>query len=185
MNKQKSNLRVRLQNKIHTAVLNLSFTFPCLIILSSLGACVSQPKIMPPSIESHQGQSTTQPTFNQSKYLCSATHQHQGQVIGDGHCVSLIKQCSNAPHTSLWLRGSQVLSLKPGSIKEGSIIATFKNGKYPNKSGYHAAIYIEHTSNGIWVWDQWVGMPVHKRFIRFRNDNASASNTAQAYSLVE
>jgi len=77
-----------------------------------------------------------------------------------------------------------VLSLAQGSIKPGSIIATFKKGVYPSKTGYHAAIYIKHGEDGIWVWDQWVGKPVHKRLIRTRYDNATASNTAQAYSLV-
>ena len=77
------------------------------------------------------------------------------------------------------------MSSPPDSIAAGTIIATFKNGKYPSVSGYHAAIYISHNEQGIWVWDQWVGKAVHKRLIRFRHDNAPASNTAQAYSIVK
>jgi len=79
----------------------------------------------------------------------------------------------------------KVLSLPSGSISPGSIIATFKNGNYPNVTGYHAAIYISHDKNGIWVWDQWVGKPVHKRLIRIRKDKATASNSAQEYRLVK
>lgn len=113
--------------------------------------------------------------------ICNNAADYQGQVIGDGHCVSLIKQCANAPQTIDWKPGKKVLGQK---LAPGSIIATFKNGKYPNKRGYHAAIYIDQTPQGIWVWDQWVGKPVHKRLIRFRKDKASASNTAQAYRVV-
>jgi len=60
----------------------------------------------------------------------------------------------------------------------------FKNGHYPNNAGHHAAIYIKQTNKGIWVWDQWLGTPVHKRLIRIRNDNASPGNTAQEYKVV-
>ena len=52
-------------------------------------------------------------------------------------------------------------------------------------TGYHAAIYIRHDQNGIWVWDQWVGKPVHQRLIRIRYDQATASNSAQAYRIVK
>lgn len=119
---------------------------------------------------------------SRSALICSNALDYAGQVVGDGHCVSLIKQCANAPHTSEWRPGKKV---RGKNLQQGSIIATFKNGKYPNKAGYHAAIYIEQTNDGIWVWDQWVGKPVHKRLIRFRNDRASASNTAQAYRVVK
>jgi len=70
-------------------------------------------------------------------------------------------------------------------LPEGTIIATFKNGRYPSKHGHHAAIYISHSKDGIWVWDQWRGKPVHKRFIRAREDGADAGNTAQAYRIVQ
>lgn len=69
-------------------------------------------------------------------------------------------------------------------LTSGTIIATFKNGRYPSVSGYHAAIYIEHNESGIWVWDQWRGKAVHKRFIRIRLDGASANNSAQDYRVV-
>jgi len=70
------------------------------------------------------------------------------------------------------------------TLEPGSIIATFEGGRYPNRRGHHAAIYIEQDENGIWVWDQWVGKAVHKRLIRWRDDSAPASNTAQAYRVV-
>lgn len=120
-------------------------------------------------------------TSSSASLICANAADYQDQVVGDGHCVSLIKQCTNAPQTTQWQAGKKVLGQ---ALAPGSIIATFKNGKYPNKRGYHAAIYIEQTPQGIWVWDQWVGKPVHKRLIRYRKDKASASNTAQAYRVV-
>lgn len=116
-----------------------------------------------------------------NNYICNNAGQYQGRVIGDGHCVSLIKHCSGAPNTVEWRAGE--LAWK-NRIAPGTIIATFKNGRYPNITGYHAAIYIEQDSRGIWVWDQWLGKPVHKRLIRWRNNGATDGNTAQAYRTV-
>ena len=153
----------------------------------ALSACISNTstqqknKAPQPSYSKNQQQNTP----DAAKYICHQPSKDLGQVVGDGQCVSFIKQCSSAPRTHLWTPGKKVLSLPEGAIKPGSIIATFKNNKYPNVTGYHAAIYIEHNENGIWVWDQWIGKPVHKRFIRTRHDNATASNTAQAYRLVQ
>lgn len=115
-------------------------------------------------------------------YVCDNAASYKGKTVGDGHCVSLIKTCSEAPHTKHWKQGAKVLNQT--KLTPGTVIATFKNGRYPNKTGWHAAIYISHDSDGIWVWDQWKGKPVHKRLIRIRNDRAAAGNTAQKYSLV-
>jgi hypothetical protein len=114
--------------------------------------------------------------------ICQSAASYKDLVVGDGHCVSLIKQCTGAPPTGNWRAGASVLN---SSLPSGTIIATFNNNRYPNRTGYHAAIYIKHDQNGIWVWDQWVGKPVHKRLIRIRNDNDSAGNTAQAYKVVK
>lgn len=120
---------------------------------------------------------------NQTKTtnFCLNAGLYEGKVIGDGHCVSLIKYCSNAPNTDQWYPGEIVWQ---NEIKPGSIIATFKNNRYPNITGYHAAIYISQDASGIWVWDQWQGKPVHKRLIRWRNDGATNNNTAQSYRTV-
>lgn len=116
-----------------------------------------------------------------SDLICPNAKRFRGQIIGDGHCVSLIKRCTGAPSTMHWRAGSPVLG---NTLEPGSIIATFEGGRYPNRRGHHAAIYIEQDENGIWVWDQWVGKAVHKRLIRWRDDSAPASNTAQAYRVV-
>lgn len=137
------------------------------IIMLALGGCVHAPE-----------------PKSKSSYRCDSAHQLADRVIGDGQCVSLIKRCSGAPNTVLWKPGRKVLNHTMGDIPIGSIIATFRNGRYPSRQGYHAAIYISHDQQGIWVWDQWVGKAVHKRFIRTRSDRADPSNSAQAYRLV-
>ncbi|MBL4673685.1 MAG: BPSL0067 family protein [Arenicella sp.] len=116
-----------------------------------------------------------------SQLVCQSASNYKDRVVGDGHCVSLIKRCAGAPPTTRWRAGASDLT---SDLPSGTVIATFKNNRYPNSSGHHAAIYIQHDENGIWVWDQWIGKPVHRRLIRTRNDNASAGNTAQAYRVV-
>ena len=142
-----------------------------LFIIAVLSACVSTTK------------SVSKPHENRSAHtlICRSASAYENQVVGDGHCVSLIKQCSPAPLTDQWRPGARVLDSQP---RPGTVIATFKNGRYPNKTGHHAAIYIKHDSSGIWVWDQWLGKPVHKRLIRFRDDNVNPGNTAQKYRVV-
>lgn len=120
-----------------------------------------------------------------TQFRCQKPQRLIDQVVGNGHCVALIRECSNAPHTSTWRPGLRVMSLKSHQVKTGSIVATFLNGKYPNKTGWHAAVYISHDKQGIWVWDQWLGKAVHKRLIRSNNDKATASNQAEEYRLVE
>ncbi len=115
------------------------------------------------------------------RYMCPEAAHYESQVVGNGHCVSLIQLCSGAPLTRHWREGP---SVRGASIKAGAVIATFENERYPNKAGWHAAIYISQDEQGIWVWDQWVGKPVHKRLIRFRNGRGTANNDGDAYSIV-
>ncbi len=121
--------------------------------------------------------------INHGDLVCNTPDRFKGQVIGDGHCVSLIKHCTQAPVTSRWRPGDSVIGSK---VLPGTVIATFKNGRYPNVTGHHAAIFIEQDDRGIWVWDQWLGKPVHKRLIRKRPINeATPGNTAQFYRVVK
>ena len=118
---------------------------------------------------------------NQTQLICKNAERFQGQVIGDGHCVTLIKLCSNSPNTKQWRAGKKVFG---ADLASGTVIATFKNDRYPSKTGYHAAIYIDQDKDGIWVWDQWVGKPVHKRLIRWRQ-YGPASNNGNEYKVVK
>jgi len=123
--------------------------------------------------------------------ICKSPHLYANKVVGDGHCVSLIKRCSYSADNPKWINGNTdewrpskfVLNLKE-QLPLGTIIATFENNRYPNRTGHHAAIYISHDASGIWVWDQWQGKAVHRRLIRTRTDKASAGNTAQQYRVV-
>jgi hypothetical protein len=118
-------------------------------------------------------------------YVCQNPSRFANKVVGDGQCVSFIKSCSSAPNTTNWRPGAKVLDYPSNGLAKGTIIATFKNGRYPNKNGYHTAIYLRHDQSGIWVWDQWLGKPVHQRLIRIRHDHAEPANTAQAYRVVQ
>ena len=59
---------------------------------------------------------------------CKLAHTFEHKVVGDGHCVSLIKACSGAPDTVHWRPGERVIESKP---TPGTVIATFDNNHYP------------------------------------------------------
>ena len=150
------------------------------ILILGLGALLfSACQYRPARSQSEPDESIS--TGSLTPFICPDAGRYAGQVVGDGHCVSLIKLCSGAPHTNAWKPGPRVM---PNRLRPGTIIATFENGRYPSYTGYHAAIYISHDEDGIWVWDQWIGKPVHRRLIRTRHDGAPASNTAQEYRIV-
>jgi len=159
------------ENKPQGLVFNGFRVLITFVALASLSSCVSTP-----NSTSNKIRKSLTPDL-----ICQSAASYANQVVGDGHCVSLIKRCSGAPRTEVWRPGSPVLN---SNLPPGTIIATFKNGRYPNQTGHHAAVYIEQDHRGIWVWDQWIGKPVHKRLIRIRDDSANPGNTAQAYKVV-
>lgn len=80
-------------------------------------------------------------------------------LAGGGNCVDLIKAVvpglKGFP-TSTWRQGARVLDIR--ALLPGTAIATFENGRYPNRShGNHAAIFLAHAGASIWVVDQWKG----------------------------
>ena len=113
--------------------------------------------------------------------------------IGNGQCVDFVRTCSGAPHTRHWkpgaalyqTQGGKARALHQNRIDAGTLIATFEHGKYPNRRGHHAAVYISHDDRGIWVYDQFLGKATSKRFIRVRYDEAYPSNTAQRYHIIK
>jgi len=111
-----------------------------LTLLSIISACATSPTTKLRKIPS----SNATPKKILSKNLvdpdltlfnCANVHIYEHTVVGDGHCVSLIKQCSGAPNTSHWRPGPLV---NESDVAKGTIIATFQNGRYPNRTGYHA-----------------------------------------------
>ena len=78
-------------------------------------------------------------------------------VLGDGNCVMIVKMAVpgliDRP-TSQWREGRKVVGST--GIARGTAIATFENGRYPNRSsGNHAAIFLSYAGASIWVLDQW------------------------------
>src|SRR4051794_14332315 len=111
-----------------------------------------------------------------------------GRVVENGHCVKFVQAAAGAPRTSGWRPGRLVYG--DSKIAPGTAIATFEtDGSYTSATGNHAAIYISQDANGIWVYDQWRGQPVHKRLIRLVGgqgaDKGSKSNSAKLYRVIE
>jgi hypothetical protein len=74
----------------------------------------------------------------------------------NGQCVRLVQEViPGMPLTAEWRAGTKVKGNL--NITRGTAIATFVDGKYPNKPhGNHAALYIKQDAIVIWVIDQFV-----------------------------
>ena len=80
-------------------------------------------------------------------------------------------------------------------LSPGTAIATFENGRYPNRPhGNHAAFYLRQVAKGIYVVDQWRNMEnkptISRRFIRAKGKNRTGqyiqpSDNADAFSVIE
>lgn len=53
------------------------------------------------------------------------------EKLGDGNCVALVQALTKVGHTSAWRPGERVLDAM--AIAPGTVIATFENGRYPNR----------------------------------------------------
>ncbi|MEK6353155.1 MAG: BPSL0067 family protein [Burkholderia cenocepacia] len=78
------------------------------------------------------------------------------------------------------------------SIRVGTVIATFENGRYPSRShGNHAAFYLGQDACGIHVVEQWRSLAViQRRCIPFKGTDKNGryidpSNNADAFSVVK
>jgi len=118
-------------------------------------------------------------------YICSNPESYEGKKVGSGQCVAFVQEAAGAPNTSEWTEGATVKG--DTTILKGTAIATFTDGKYPNKAtGNHAAIYVTQDAAGLWVYDQWVGQGmVKKRQLKFRGGVGSASNDGDAFSVID
>jgi len=111
---------------------------------------------------------------NPQTYAGRSLCDHAGGYCGE--CVSFYKICTGDRRTtSQWIQGAKV---RGASIAIGTGIATFPNGKYYG----HTAIYMGQNSEGIQVWDQWVGHPVSTRTIRW-NGNGISNNGDSFYVI--
>lgn len=121
-------------------------------------------------------------------YIAARPEAFEGRVIGAGYCVDFVKVAAGVPRTAAWQEGAEVRG-NP-HIAPGTAIATFESdGSYTSKSGNHAAIYLSQDEDGIWVYDQWQGQPVHKRMIRFDGGSGakrgSKSNNGRRFAVIE
>lgn len=101
-----------------------------------------------------------------------------------------------APTTRNWKQGLDVReAINQNKIEPGTLIATFVDGKYPNKpTGNHAAIYIDAIRDdrgnlrGITVFDSWSNRddgPGYRPIYFKGNPNVDRSNNASSFSIVE
>jgi len=117
-------------------------------------------------------------------YIAKDPSSFKGKVVGSGHCVPYVQAAALAPPTSSWKEGVKV---KGALLTAGTAIASFQGGKYMNDTTgkSHAAIFVSQDANGIVVWDQWIGQPVHTRTIRFQATGATPVNNGNEYSVIE
>lgn len=116
-------------------------------------------------------------------------------VIGDGSCVTLIKVLTpglKGLPTSAWRQGKAVVG--SNGIVPGTAIATFENGRYPQRNtGNHAAFFLAYGGAGFWVMDQWTHkdrVTIKRRYIypkppRKNGTFALPSNSAGAFFVIE
>ena len=109
-----------------------------------------------------------------------------GRSVDTGHCVRFCQVATpGLPHTSRWRKGRKV---RGGNVEPGTVIATFgSQGRYANAldGSSHAAILLAEQDDGLLVWDQWVGHPVQRRVIRFRDGHGTAANDGDRFFVVE
>jgi hypothetical protein len=110
-----------------------------------------------------------------------------GKAIGTGQCVAFVEAAAQTPNTARWTRGGLVGG--DTTIPAGAAIATFDpSGMYGNHTDgrSHAAIYVSQVAGqGLLVYDQWLGQPVHQRTIRFRNGTGAAVNDGNRFYVIE
>ena len=79
----------------------------------------------------------------------------------DGECVALVQAVTSVGPTSRWRPGPRVADLN--YLNPGTVIANFVNGRFPNRHGYHAALFMSMTRSvsgkvmSIRVMDQFRG----------------------------
>lgn len=116
----------------------------------------------------------------------STTHtRYYGRVVGTGHPVAFVRECSGAPITTQWFRGDPV---RGSNLSPGTAIATFDpTGRYGNHMDgrSHAAILLADNDDGLLIADQWVGQPVKERVISYRNGSGDACNDGDRFYAIE
>ncbi len=95
------------------------------------------------------------------------------------HCVSLVRHF-DIPQTASWRKGPRVCDMKASELRDGTVIATMRDGVYHSDSTgrSHAGIYIKHDdyatyladqskSSGVTMMDQYLGASVQERIKKY------------------
>lgn len=120
-------------------------------------------------------------------WIAPTPDRYAGKVVGNGHCVAYVQLAAEAPRTAAWRAGARVRDAADADLPAGLVIATFDpNGRYGNHTDgrSHAAILISRASDGLLVWDQWIGHPVAQRVIRYRGGASDAVNDGDQYHIA-
>ena len=114
-------------------------------------------------------------------------YEKQTVSVGTGQCVALVKYFSGAPAASLWHAGEKLTRDSVKTLASGTVIATFVDGRYPNRlSGNHAAIFVRSVPGGIAIFDQWTSHSPSERKIFFgRAKGVNAAQRLELYAVVE
>lgn len=104
---------------------------------------------------------------------------------GTGECVALVQALTKVGHTSRWRAGPRVVDLR--YLNPGTVIANFVDGRFPNRHGYHAALFVEFGPRGmssgrptaITVMDQFLGR-YPKNVVKPRDILARGDRTRKA-----
>ncbi len=107
-----------------------------------------------------------------------------------GSCAGLVQWYTRVGLAKIWREGIAVKG-NGSKIKKGTTVATFVNGRYPNKPfGKHAALTISQSTRGVYVMDQWKSKPtIGKRLMRFKGKGSNVafvdpSNNGSALSVI-
>jgi hypothetical protein len=138
-----------------------------------------------------------------NKTFVSMAESYDPHSRGDGECVALLHDVLNIPPSKEWKKGITVIA-NGDKIPKGTAIATFVDGKYPQKApddgkSMHAAIYDYQDKIGIWVWQQYnvyvTDPKTHERVlkehknvehIRLNFDNkTNRSRDGSAFSVIQ
>jgi hypothetical protein len=110
--------------------------------------------------------------------------------VSTGSCASLVMYFTRVGVAALWKEGDHVRDNK--TIKRGTAIATFVDGKYPNNEhDNHAALYVSQDAGGIQVLDQWSSKKtITTRTMSFQGKAKDGtyidpSNNGDAMSIIE
>lgn len=119
-----------------------------------------------------------------------------GPLVGNGSCALLIQMTTpglKGHYTREWRAGKRVLDTK--GLIPGTAIATFENGRYPERdSSKHAAFFLAYGGAGFYVVDQWANDKdrqyvgeryIHPARLLSNGTYARPSNSSGAFYVIE